>query len=69
MAHETSHIYLPIPILLIFLLHLPILKVLCVQLEWLKSLNFEGPHFGAPNFVKCYLSFIFVYSESFTSLA
>ena len=27
----------------IFLLYLPILKVLFVQLEWLKSLNIEGP--------------------------
>ena len=28
----------------LFLLHLPIPEVLCVLLEWLKSLNFEEPN-------------------------
>ena len=39
-------------------LDLAMLKVSCVWLEWLKSLNFEGPNFEAPNFVKFYFFFI-----------
>ena len=51
MAPEISHILFTFCDF-IFLLYLPILKVSCVWLEWLKSLNFEGPQFGAPNVVK-----------------
>ena len=42
MAPEICHILFTYSDF-IFVLHLPILKVSCVELEWLKSLNFEGP--------------------------
>ena len=41
MAPETSHILFTDSDFIFFII--PILKVLCVQLEWLKSLNFEDP--------------------------
>ena len=72
MAPEISHI-LFIYSDFIFLLYLPILKVSCVYLEWLKSLNWkdsiEGPHFRTQNFVKFYLSLIFAYPENLMCLA
>ena len=58
MTPEISHILLTYSNF-IFLLYLPILKVSCVWLEWLKRLNFEEPHFDAPNFVKFDHSFVF----------
>ena len=49
----------------IFLLYLPILKVSYVKLKCLISLNSEGPHFGATNFLLdfIFLSYLLVYSE------
>ena len=57
MAPEISHILFTYSDFT-FLLYLPILKVSCVQLEWLKSLNFKEPYFSAGNFVKYYFSFL-----------
>ena len=55
-APKISHILFSYPDF-IFLLNLPILKVLCVLLEWL---NFEGPISGTPILVPQILSnFIF----------
>ena len=46
MAPEISHIlFIGTYFDFMFLLKLPILKVLYVQLEWLKCLNFEGTLF------------------------
>ena len=60
MAPEISHIlftysdfmfllYLRV-LILCFFLYLPILKVSCVYLKWLKSLNLEGPSLCCPKF-------------------
>ena len=52
-AHEISYILFTYSDF-IFLLYLSIPKVSCVYLEWLKSLNFEGPPFGALKLLKFY---------------
>ena len=55
----------------IFLLYLPYLKVSYVYLEWLNSLNSEGPRFGATNFLSNFIfpSYLLVYPEIVICLA
>ena len=55
----------------IFLLYFSILNVSCVLLECLKSLNSEGPRFGATNFVSNFIftSYLLVYPEIVLCLA
>ena len=59
----------------IFSSYLHILKISCVQHEWLKIWNFGGPVGGVPpilicpNFVKFYLFFMFLNPKNFMCLA
>ena len=62
MASTGSHILFTNSNFL-FLLYLPILKVSCVYLEWLKSLNFEGPIEGTSILVRQLLSFLDICSS------
>ena len=59
MAPEISH-NVSISTDFILLSYLPILKVFCVWLEWLKCLNFDGPNWGKVILVpQSLLNFIF----------
>ena len=47
----------------IFLFCLPILKVSCVELKWLKSLNFEGPILVHQIFSNLIFPYLLAHSE------